>query len=283
MNKNKLKKILPYVYVMPAFLIIMAVVAYPIITTLTKSFSTPDGQFTTDNYTYFFTDKNAFADLMFTLYVVIMTVILAIVISYLLALYLRFSTSRLRKIISSLYLLPRFIPSLVAVYAMIAVVRDSGLINRLSQLLGYNFKPGLMFSGNGIIMMNLWFNIPFATMIIAAALSGIPDSVIESARDVGAKRLQVFKTMILPLSLKDVLIAATFVFMGNVGSFTTPYLMGPNRPQMLGTALFRQFSSYADYEKSAALSVIMFIICSVSAVVYITTNLKEKDWEKTGW
>jgi ABC-type spermidine/putrescine transport system permease subunit I len=283
MNKNMVKRILPYIFVMPAFCLIMAVVAYPIVTTLIRSFSTPDNQFTIENYTYFFTNKNAFADLTFTLYVVVMTVVLAIVFSYMLALYLRFSNSRISKIISGLYLLPRFIPSLVAVYAMIAVVRDSGLINRISQLMGHNYKLGLMYTAKGVIMMNLWFNIPFATMIIVSALSGIPDSIIESARDVGAKKLEVFRTMILPLSLKDVLIAATFVFMGNVGSFTTPYLMGPNRPQMLGTALFKQFSSYADYEKAAALSVIMFLTCSVSAAIYISTNLKEKDWEKTGW
>ena len=52
--------------------------------------------------------------------------------------------------------------------------------------------------------------------------------MIESARDVGASKLRVLRSMILPLSMKDVVIAATFVFMSNVGSFTTPYLMGGN-------------------------------------------------------
>ena len=96
----------------------------------------------------------------------------------------------------------------------------------------------------------------------------------------GAGKLTIFKTMILPLSLKDVVVAATFVFMSNVSSFTTPYLMGGNSPKMLGIALFDQFNRYLDYNRSAALSVIMFLLCSVSAVVYIYTNLKENDWEK---
>ena len=66
----------------------------------------------------------------------------------------------------------------------------------------------------------------------------------------------------------------------SVGSFTTPYLMGGNSPKMLGIALYDQFNKYLSYNRSAALSVIMFLICSVSAAVYIYTNLKEKDWEK---
>ena len=55
---------------------------------------------------------------------------------------------------------------------------------------------------------------------------------------------------------------------------------GGNSPKMLGIALFDQFNRYLDYNRSAALSVIMFLLCSVSAVVYIYTNLKENDWEK---
>jgi ABC-type spermidine/putrescine transport system permease subunit I len=56
--------------------------------------------------------------------------------------------------------------------------------------------------------------------------------------------------------------------------------MGGNSPKMLGIALFDQFNKYLAYNRSAALSVIMFLICSVSAGVYIYTNLKENDWEK---
>ena len=110
-------------------------------------------------------------------------------------------------------------------------------------------------------------------------LGGIPDSIIEGARDVGAGRWKVFTSMILPLSIKDVVIAATFVWMTNVGSFTTPYLMGGNAPKMLGIALFDQFNKYLAYNKAAALSVIMFLICAVSAGVYIYTNLKDNEWE----
>ena len=75
--------------------------------------------------------------------------------------------------------------------------------------------------------MNLWFNIPFATMLLASAMSAIPDSIIEAAQDAGASRVKLFFSMILPLTYKDVFIAITFIFMSNIGSFTTPYLIKP--------------------------------------------------------
>ena len=280
MSKEKKRLAFGYALVMPAFLVVMLVVAWPIVTAVQKSFTDPEtGGFTFDNYLYFFTDPNQLKNIFFTLFVCVATVAIAIVVAYLLALYLRFVKSPIARLVGNLYLIPRFVPSLVAVYAMITIIRDSGLINRISLLFGGDLKLGMMYHASGMITMNLWFNIPFAALMITAGLGAIPDSIIEGARDVGASKWKTFTSMILPLSYKDVVVASTFVFMSNVGSFTTPYLMGGNAPKMLGIALFDQFNKYLRYERAAALSVIMFLICSVSAGVYIYTNLKEKDWE----
>ena len=281
MSKNMKEKLAAYGMVLPAFLVVMLTVAYPIVSAVIQSFQDgTTGAFTLDNYTYFFTDEAQRRNLFYTLYVVIITVVVAIVVAYLLALYLRFVKSKISRMIGMLYLLPRFVPAMCAVYAMITIIRDTGMINRIGQLFGVDINLGMMYHASGIITMNLWFNIPFAAMMIAAGLGEIPDSIIEAAEDVGAGKLKIFRAMILPLSGKDVVVAATFVFMSNVSSFTTPYLMGGNSPKMLGIALFDQFNRYLDYNRSAALSVIMFLLCSVSAVVYIYTNLKENDWEK---
>jgi ABC-type spermidine/putrescine transport system permease subunit I len=275
-------KLLAYAMILPSFLMVVLVVAYPIFNSIVRSFrDRGGGRFTVNNYTYFFTNSLEFKSIIYTLGVVVITVILAIISAYLLALYLRFTRSNIRKFIGTLYLIPRFIPGLVAIYAMIVVIRDSGLLNRVSRLFGGNFISGFMFNTKGIVLMNIWFNVPFGTLIISSGLSGIPDSIIEAARDAGAGRWKIFTAMILPLSIKDVFISATFIFMGNIGSFTTPFLiLGATNPTMLGISLFRHFNTYMDYEKTAALSVIMFLICSVSAVVYIYTNLQEKEWEK---
>ncbi len=281
MSKSLKQKTVAYGMVMPAFLVVMLTVAYPIVAAVIQSFQDEEtGEFTVENYTYFFTEPAQLRNLLYTLFVVFVTVVVALVVAYLLALYLRFVKSKIAKAIGTLYLLPRFVPAMCAVYAMITIIRDSGLVNRIGLLFGVDIHLGMMYHASGIITMNLWFNIPFAAMMIAAGLGAIPDSIIEGARDVGAGKFKVFTSMILPLSMKDVVVAGTFVFMTNVGSFTTPYLMGGNAPKMLGIALFDQFNKYLAYNRSAALSVIMFLICSVSAGVYIYTNLKEQDWEK---
>ena len=287
-EKTLLHKILPYLLVLPSMLLLVVVVLFPIISNIGRSFQLEEGGMGLDNYIYFFTDPIQVNNILYTLKIVVITVVVCIVVAYLLAMYLRFSNSMVSKLIGNLYLLPRFIPGLVAVNGMITIIRDSGLINRIGQLFGLNIQLGLMYNEKGVIMMNLWFNIPFATMLLASAMSSIPDSIIEAAQAAGANHIKLFLTlllpslsinMFLPLTYQDVFLAITFIFMSNIGSFTTPYLMDGNNPQMLGIALYSLFNNFP-YERAAALSVIIFLFSAVSAVVYIHTNMKEQEWEK---
>ncbi|GEQ60841.1 spermidine/putrescine ABC transporter permease protein [Vagococcus lutrae] len=269
-------KSIPYLFVLPAFSIVMLFIVYPIITMVIRSFQDSNTKaFTLDNYKYFFTDSIQMDNLVFTLKIVIVTVIFSLLLGYLLALFIKFSDSKVSELIATLNLAPRFIPGLVAVYAVILVIRDSGVVNRVSKLFGLDIKLGWMYNETGIIIMNLWFNIPFVSLLILASLSGIKKASIEAAKDIGANNWLIFQKIILPETYREIMVAMTFVFMGNVGSFTTPFLMGGNHPKMLGIALYDQFNSYMNYERTAALSVIMFLLCSVSAVFYIRSNMKE--------
>ena len=158
MSKSLKQKLVAYGLVLPAFLVVMLTVAYPIISAIIQSFQDEDtGAWTLDNYKYFFTDPAQVKNILYTLYVVILTVVIALVVAYLLALYLRFVHSGIAKSIGTLYLLPRFVPAMCAVYAMITIIRDSGLINRIGQLFGLDIQLGLMYDASGLILMNLWF------------------------------------------------------------------------------------------------------------------------------
>lgn len=230
-KKKKSRTWVGYLLVCPAFLVMLAVVIIPICNSVLLSFQGEDGGLTWDNYLYFLTDDASIRNILFTLKVAVFTIVLALFISYALALYLRFPTSRVSRLVGHLYLLPRFVPSMVAVYAVINIVKDSGLINRISLLFEQNIKPGFLFDDKGIILVNLWFSIPFATMMLLAGLSGVSDSLVESARDAGASSRQIFTKLLLPLTFKDIMITGTFIFMSQIGAFTIPYLVGPNNPR----------------------------------------------------
>lgn len=275
-KNNKIKAML---FVLPSFIIMFVVVIIPIFNSLILSFHNEKGnKYDFSNYIAIFSNKNQISNIQYTLYIVIITLILCICVSYLLAIYMRFSKSRVARWIEKIYIIPKFIPVIVAIYALMLIMNDTGVINRFLMMFGIDYKPSLMYTSQGIIIVNLWFNIPFATMLILSELSSIPDSIIESARDVGASKLRILIYMIFPLSYRSVLITSTFVFTNNIGEFTTPFLMGANSPRMLGVALQQEFSAFYDLPGAAAMSVLMFAISAVVGLFYIISMIKEDKW-----
>lgn len=272
---EKKQKIVGLAMTLPSFLAILLFIAYPIVQTVVTSFQDKNGRWTMGNYIRIFSDGVTVTNIIYTLEIVLVTVLLSCAVSLPFGVYLTYGKGRIASIIKKLYIIPQFIPGIVAVYATINIIKDTGAISRFLLLFGIHFTPGLMYTAQGIILMNLWFNIPFTTMIISSAIVGIPVAILDSARDVGAGRLRILSKMILPLCYKSVLLAAVMVYMGNVGAYTTPSLIGSNAPRMLGVQLYQEFGAFYDIPYSSALSVFMFLICSFGGVIYIRSELRK--------
>lgn len=275
LSKEKKSGILGLALVFPSFLLLLGVVIIPIIYSIQESLQNEQGGYDLSHYVALFTDEVMRSNIWYTLKVTIVSTILVLAISYGVALLLRFSNGAAAIWIRRLYLIPMFVPGVIATYAIISMYGNHGWLARVCALLGMESFPMIIFDFKGLILANLWFNIPFSTMLLASALGGIPNSIIESAKDTGAGKWQLFFRFIVPLSYKTLLVAATFVFMGVIGSFTAPYLIGPNSPQVLGVAMHQVFSVYQETAQASALAVFMFLLCSAMGYFYIRTMAKD--------
>ncbi|MCZ8516636.1 ABC transporter permease subunit [Paenibacillus filicis] len=276
MSKQMKMGILGLLMVIPSFLLLLVIVVIPIVISFKESLTNKTGGYDLSNYQYLFTDKLMRSNIIFTLQVTIISVILVLIISYALAAYMRFNNGTTVIWIRKLYMIPIFIPSVIATYGLIQLLGNHGWVARILMTTHMGTLPRFIFDMKGIIIANLWFNIPFTTMLLGSALSGVPNSVIESAKDVGASGLRIFFRFILPLTYKTMLVAVTFVFMGVIGSFTAPFLIGPNAPQMLGVSMDQIFSVFQDRQLAAATAFFTFMLCSVMGYFYIRSMIKEE-------
>ncbi|MBB6671180.1 ABC transporter permease [Cohnella nanjingensis] len=275
MKKNLRQAVWGLILVSPSFLLLLVIVVIPIGRSIVSSLVNESGGYDLSRYAFLFTDKGMRANILFTLRVTVISCALVLAVSYSLALYMRFSSGRLSEWIRKTYMIPLFIPGVIATYGLMNLLGNHGWLARLLLPLGIDL-PRIIFDQKGIIIANLWFNIPFATMLLTSALAGIPASIIESAKDVGAGRLRIFLQFIFPLSYKTFLVALTFVFMGVIGSFTAPFLLGPNAPQMLGVSMEQVFGVFREHEQAAAMAVFTFLLCSVLGYFYIRNMAKEE-------
>ncbi|QLG40213.1 ABC transporter permease subunit [Paenibacillus sp. FSL W7-1088] len=275
MSKETRQSITGLAMVLPSFAILLIVVIIPIVQSFIMSLSNSSGGYDLSRYTYLFTDKGMRSNIVFTLRVTAITCVAVILISYTLAIYMRFNQGPIVNLIRKTYMIPLFIPGVIATYGLINLLGNHGWLARMLEVVGITL-PRIIFDEKGIIIANLWFNIPFTTMLLSSALSGIPSSIIESAKDVGVGRLTLFTRFIFPLSYKTFLVALTFVFMGVIGSFTAPYLIGANSPQMLGVSMQQVFSVFQEREQAAAIAFFSFLLCSVLGAFYIRSMAEEE-------
>jgi ABC-type spermidine/putrescine transport system permease subunit I len=208
------------------------------------------------------------ADVQITLGVTLASVALVLVVGYILALYVRFGSGRLPAVVRSLYLTPMFVPVVIASYALITFYVDRGQLQALLSRLGLGYKP-VIYHPSGIVLGQVWANIPFAVLMLGSGLDALSDELIEAARDVGAGAPRILWRIVLPLNLVPALIVATFTFIGVVGSFTIPFLLGPNAPQMLGVAMQAYFVSYQQPQAAAAMAVMTFLACAAAGALYV--------------
>lgn len=277
MSKQVKMGMLGLLLVIPSFLVLFVIVVIPIFISFLESLKDKTGRYSLTNYQHLFTDKLMRSNIIFTLEVTIVSVVLVLIISYALAVYMRFNNGTAVRWIRRTYMIPIFIPSVIATYGLIQMLGNHGWLARiLLNTAGVESLPRIIFDQKGIIIANLWFNIPFTTMLLGSALTGVPNSIIESAKDVGASGLHIFFRFILPLTFKTLLVAATFVFMGVIGSFTAPFLVGPNAPQMLGVSMEQVFGVFQDKQLAAAIAFFTFLLCSVMGYFYIQNMIKEE-------
>lgn len=213
-------------------------------------------------------------NLSLTLFVTLTSMLLLTVLSYALALYGRFGRGRLRDVVRTLYLLPMFVPGVIAAYALITFYGDNGLLEAMLGRVGLPYETVVRREW-GVVLGSVWTGIPFAVLIISSGLDGVAEEQIEAARDAGANFSTVLWRIVVPLNLVPLLIVLTFTFIGVFGSFTIPYLLGPTAPQMLGVSMQLYFGAFRQPQVAVALAVFSFAVCALAGYLYVLATMRQ--------
>jgi len=227
-------------------------------------------------YVAFFNDPISVSNLVFTFQIVLVTLFTIFVVCFPLSLYLRFAKGRVASAVQILVLFPLFVPGIILCYALIRFLGTRGTLESVLTVVGVTGYKTPYLKPQAIVIGLVWESIPFTVLILTAGLGQINDSLIESARDVGAGNWTIFRRIILPLIIRPLLIVFSLNFLGIFGSYTVPYLLGPAAPQMMGVFMQQTFGQYRRPDDAETQAVITFIICSMVGLLYVRTVAKQR-------
>ena len=269
--KNNLSRLtIPYVIWMALF------VVAPIVMVVIYAFSSADGGFTLSNFAKMGTYAVVFTR---SFKLAIIATIICLLIGYPVSYIMSKEGPRFQRIAMVLIMLPMWMNFLLRTYSWMSILENNGLLNQLFQKIGlialYNqvFGTDLQFfrliNTQGAVVLGMVYNyLPFMILPIYSVIVKMDSSLIEAARDLGANTFNVFRRVILPLSLPGVLSGITMVFVPSVSTFAISKMLGGGTELLLGDLIEQQFLGGAyNPQLGAAISLVMMIIVVICMVV----------------
>jgi len=159
------------------------------------------------------------------------------------------------------------------------VLRYLGLLGTASALFGVNTNmywlgvPGLAMAS--VILVNVWRILPLATVIQLGGLSSIPRDLLEAAEVDGATPWRRTLMITIPLTLPIVSIAFLFGVVFTFTDLVVVYVLTRGGPvhmtQVLSSWTFFKGIEAGDLAQGAAISLFMFPVLAVAAILILRT------------
>ena len=190
--------------------------------------------------------------------------LVALLIGYPMAYAISVAPRHRRGMLLTLVMLPFWTSFLVRIYAWMALLRPTGLINTALQGAGLIDEPLQLINNQFAVHLGIVYGyLPFMVLPLYASLEKIDPALTDAAADLGAGPWRVFWRVTLPLSMPGVVAGFLLVFIPAVGEFVIPELLGGPDTPMIGRVLWTEFFSNRDWPVAAALSVSLSLLLVV--------------------
>ncbi|SVA20929.1 uncharacterized protein METZ01_LOCUS73783 [marine metagenome] len=204
---------------------------------------------------------------VYTLEVMVLCLLLGYPIAYFLA--MRVSSFKWQMALFLVCMVPFWTSYLIRAVAWLPMLGRRGLLNSLLLSLGIIDKPArfLLYSEFGYTTALAQLYVVLCVGPIFFSLAKIDNDILEAARDMGATAFQIFREIILPLSLPGVAIGMIFIFVMLMGEFATAVVVYGGKASTVGTVILNYYA-IANYP-FAAVNAIMLMLAMMIGVVII--------------
>lgn len=244
----------PYLVWMALFTIVpLAIVAYFAFT------DSQTGEFTMKNIANL---GNYMPILIKSIWLALIASLICLVIGYPVAYNIAGCKETTQRFLYMLVMLPMCISFLLRTLAWVALTEDTGIINNIITALG--MEPLPLIRNNGAVVLGMVYNyLPYMIMPLYTVIMKIDKRLIEAAEDLGCNGANVFKRIILPLSVPGVISGFTMVFVPAVSTFYISQKLGSSGTTLIGDVIESQFKTAYNPNLGAALSLVLMVMIFV--------------------
>lgn len=190
------------------------------------------------------------------------------------------SPPRWRNLLLFLVVLPFWTSSLVRTYAMMFLLRDTGLINSVLLGAGWITTPLNLLYTEGAVLAGLVYSaLPFMVLPLYASMEKLDPALLEAAEVLGARRWARFTQVVLPLALPGIISGSLLVFIPSLGSFVVPDLLGGAKQLLIGNLVQNQFGPARNWPFGSAAS---FVVMAMVLLLMLALVRRGEGGERGG-
>ena len=209
--------------------------------------------------------------------------LICLVFAYPMAWWIARSNPRRRAVLLVLVMLPFWTSSLLRIYALIGLLNPNGFINSMLLFLGVIDTPLRMMQTDFSIYMGMLLTyLPLMILPLYAVMIRLEDDILDAAADLGATRWDLFRTVVLPLTIPGIIAGSLLVFIPAVGEFVIPALLGGPEQVMIGKVLWTEFFRNRDWPVASAIAMLLLAILALPIIYARYQDGRETALDRAG-
>lgn len=201
--------------------------------------------------------------------------ILCFFVAFPLAYFLSFTAQKYKNFFLFLLIVPFWTNFLLHIYAWFYVLEYHGIINTILLKLHLLNKPlHLLNTLFAIMIMMVYYYLPFMVLPIYSSLEKFNKSLMEASYDLGGSFFQTFRKILIPLTSPAIRAGFFLVFIPSFGEFAIPELMGGDKKMFVGTVVSQYILGEGTGSLGAAFTLISAIFLIISAILLYVLLVK---------
>ena len=192
----------------------------------------------------------------------LVSALVCLLLGYPVAYYMAHRSPIVQKFLYMLVMLPMCMSFLLRTMAWVGLLQDTGIINQFLEWIGIG-RLQLIRTPGAVVLGMVYNYLPYMILPLYSTIVKIDHRLVEAAEDLGCNGVQVFKRVVLPLSMPGILTGITMVFVPAVSTFYISQKMGSADMVLIGDIIERQFKQGNNANLGAALSLVLMILVFV--------------------
>ncbi|KAB8312573.1 ABC transporter permease subunit [Erwinia endophytica] len=252
----------------PGLLFLALFLAWPTLKLMLLSFHGNDGGFSLDVWRQMF-GAGIYVKVMINTFVIaLQTTLSCLLVGYPVAYWLSQRSENARRRLMWLILLPFWTSALLKNFAWLVVLSRRGILSEILMSMGADQPLNILYTRGVVVFAMAHSMLPLAIITMLPTMTGIDHGLMRAGHTLGASRVQSFWRIFFPLSMPGVVAACLLIFIGSLGFFITPALLGSPQDSVIGQLLITQVQQLLNWRLAGAVAMLLLLTTLIVCFCY---------------